>query len=261
MLSATTRIVLISSIGILLAATASAGDDLSADAVLDRMQQAMWPGVDREASFEFSVTTTDGERARLTGKIYSRGRERLHLVLQAPPGLKGFALTSEHIASANDRICIYVPYVRRVRELDGNMRKQSFFDTDFNYEDLGLEDLGATKNLRTGIAKQPGHRLIQIESTPQDDWWYSKIVRYVDDQNFLPYKTEYFCKGVGLCRVRILDRVELIAGHASATRISMQNLISHETTHLSLSDLNYDAKLPDSAFECGSAKAATSGGG
>jgi len=259
MLSASTRIVLITSMGVLLAATAFAGDDLSADTVLDRMQQAMWPGVTRAANFEFSVTTTDGERARLAGKVYSRGRERLHLVLQTPPGLQGFALTAEHVASANDRICIYVPYVRRVRELNGNMRKQSFFDTDFNYEDLGLEDLGTAQSMRTGIAKQPGHRLIMIESTPHDDWWYSKIVRYIDDQNFLPYKTEYFCKGVGLCRVRIFDRVEQVGGHPTATQISMQNLISHETTHLTLSNIKDNAKLPDAAFDCGSATA--SGGG
>jgi hypothetical protein len=117
--------------------------DLDVTRVINRVQGATAPGKDMRATIEFEIVNAKGERVHWGGSYYRRGAPdaRMRLVLDSPVDLRG---TEVVLSPGPDRIAhqrLYVPALRRVRDLQADMRGESFLGTDFNYEDLGVQQL------------------------------------------------------------------------------------------------------------------------
>ena len=224
--------------------------ELSAEEIVARMQAALWPGKDMRARMDVSVTNSYGERVYLSASYYRLGNKLQRIVLDSPPDLRGFEFAAESRDAEPPRVHIYMPVVRRVRELDLNMRKESFLGTDFNYEDLGFEDLRSQQHKLVGEVMVDGRAYYQVESIPKEDWMYSKLVRLIDPESFLPITTEYHCWGAKLCRVRKIERVERIGAYDTPTDITMRDVIRHQVTEILLENVELDVGLPASLFHC-----------
>lgn len=117
------------------------------------------------------------------------------------------------------------------------MRGESFLGTDFNYEDLGLEELDFHQHSLRDEEKVNGRRCHRLESVPDDSWWYGRIVRFVDTKTYLPWRTEYYDPAGHLFKVRTLDRVERIEKLDIPTVITMHSVSLGTTTRVDFSDL------------------------
>lgn len=238
----------------LLALSISAAAGLDAATILARMQRAMWPGKDMRAIFEAKVVSQLGEHAYITGAYYRKGetpRGTLQrFIIQSPLELRGFEVSGNTVGGKPESLHVYVPAVRRVRHLQVDMRKESFLASDFNFEDLGFEDLTAGQSTLVGEVDLNGKKAYQIETVPEGDWMYKKLVRYVDTVTYLPVRTDYHCWGVGLCKVRKIERVDKIGPYDSPAVITMEDLLNEQMTRLVVQKAEFDVGLPTDLFHC-----------
>jgi hypothetical protein len=216
--------------------------------VLENMRTAQSPGRDMRAKVEFVIENAGQPAIRWSGSF-----ERLtapaiqRLVLDRPADLAGVTVIVRGGPREMHGVEIYLPFVRRVREIGRDMRGVSFMGTDFNFEDLGFVELDYQRHEIVGddvIDGRPCHR---VDSVPQRGWWYGRISRCVDAEDFLPRRTDYFAPGGDRFKTRLMH-VETIAGHPTPTRIEMRVAPANAETTLILTDVEYDVGLDPSHF-------------
>jgi outer membrane lipoprotein-sorting protein len=130
------------------------------------------------------------------------------------------------------------------------MRGEAFLGTDFNYEDLGFQYMEFQQH-KLESYDEKARDCYRVASIPQEGWWYSRIVRCIDKKTFLPLRTEYYNRTGTLWKVRTLDGVKTIKSFPTASRITMQTVATGTQTSITLSEIQYDAGLPDALFEGG----------
>jgi hypothetical protein len=219
--------------------------------VLGRMRRAAEPGHDERAAVELVITNAQGERVHWTGQFYrldgSEARKRL--VLDSPVDLRSVSITVQRTAPGADRFRVYLPFIRRIREIDADMRGESFLGTDFNYEDLGFEEIEFHQHTLRGEEEVVGRGCYRVESVPAHSWWYGRIVRCIDRKDYLPRRTEYYDPAGMLYKIRTLDRVETIAGHPTPTELTMEVVPARTSSRIILKDVEYDTGLASELFE------------
>jgi hypothetical protein len=216
--------------------------------VLTRMRNAAEPGKDMRATVVFAITNDRGETVKWTGQLYRLGgpAARMRLVFDDPIDLRG---TEVSVARARDGVTqtrIYLPSLRRVRTIDADTRGESFLGTDFNYEDVGLQQLEYQQHR---LESSDDSSCYRVESVPSSGWWYGRIVRCIDKKTYLPDRTEYYDHSGVLWKVRTLGGMKKIGGYPTATEITMQTIPQRTSTTITLSDVRYDTGLDERLFQ------------
>lgn len=215
--------------------------------VLTRMHEALTSGTDMRASMLFVMTNEHGESVRWTGEFQrTPGGALVRFIFHSPLDIRGIEVTARHIRRGIDETEIYLPSLRRNRKIEADMRGESFLGTDFNYEDLGLEELDFHQHSLRDKEKINGRNCYRVESVPDDSWWYGKIVRFIDTKSYLPRLTEYYAPGGGLFKVRTLDRVARIEKHDVPTVITMRTVPLGTSTRIEFSDVRFNMGVPAS---------------
>ena len=130
--------------------------------VLARMRRAVEPGGDMRAGVELIMTNAHGERVRWQGEFYriDGANPRKRLVLESPEDLRGVSVTVQRVDTGADRYRIYLPFVRRVREIEADERGEPFLGTDFNYE--GTRAGGTRVRATLPTRREPGRRTAML---------------------------------------------------------------------------------------------------
>jgi outer membrane lipoprotein-sorting protein len=228
--------------------TAGAAD---VEDVLARMRKAIEPPSDMRADFEMTMTNKQGESLKWSGQYFRKpGPEGgVHLIFQSPIDLRGTEITARHDPEGHEHMRIYLPSLRRVRDLSGDMRGESFLGTDFNYEDIGLGRIESEENSVEEDGKVDGRACYRLVSKPTHGWWYGKVVRSIDKKTYLPLRTEYYDRSEILWKVRTLADVKTVAGHPTPTRITMETVPNGTSTTVMFTDVTYDAALSPALFQ------------
>jgi outer membrane lipoprotein-sorting protein len=215
--------------------------------VLTRTRAATEPGKDMRATVVFTITNERGEVVKWTGHLYRRNgaSPQVRLVFDEPLDLRGTEVSVARGSDGSVKTSIYLPSLRRLRVLDSDMRGESFLGTDFNYEDLGLQQLDYQQHRLQDAADATCYH---VESTPNGGWWYGRIDLCIDKKDYLPLRTEYYDRSGVLWKIRTLDAVKKIGGHPTATEITMQTVPQRTSTTITLTEVQYDTGLADSLF-------------
>ncbi|HEY2388813.1 MAG TPA: outer membrane lipoprotein-sorting protein [Candidatus Binatia bacterium] len=220
---------------------------VDANDVLTRMRSALTPGKDMRATVVFAIANDKGDIVRWTGQLYRRGgpSPRTRIVFEDPPDLRGTVVSVFRADDGTTKTRLYLPTLRRTRLIEADTRGESFLGTDFNYEDLGLQQLDPRQ---VDIKEAADKGCYHLESVPKSGWWYGKVDRCVDRASYLPLRTEYYDRSGILWKVRTLENVTKVDGYPTPTEIQMQTLPQHTSTTITFSDVHYDTGLPDSVF-------------
>ena len=238
-------------IAAVLAASAQLASAADVDTVLAKMRRAVAPGKDIRANVTFTLTNARGEDVKWTGRMYRRGGDdpRIKIVLDGPLDLRGTDVTLVRTSDGGSRARVSVPSLRRIREITGDMRGESFLGTDFAYEDLGLQQIEYRQHALLDEAELDGRDCYVVESKPDQGWWYGRIVRWIDQRNFVPRRTEYYDRNGVLWKVRTFEDVRTIAGHPTWTRLVMKTVPTGTSTTIELHDIEYDTGLSSALFD------------
>lgn len=206
------------------------------------------------------VDSRGGERVRdlvMYGKSYGHRTRRSLSFFLSPPEVKGVGFLSWSTADKDDDQWLYLPELKRVRQISGSSRKQSFQGSDFSYDDLELFDEirdWTEKDATSGLVRDgeivDGAPCAVIELEPQGkDYEYSRFVLWLDRQDSTFRKIELYGKKEGaLLKTLALSSFEMIDGVPTARHIEMANVKKGTKTILDVSEIRYNRDLADEAF-------------
>jgi len=235
----------------------------SAREMLDRAKAVNDAREPRDFSEKTKMTLIDsrgGARVRDLA-IYGRNeghRTRKQIVFfLSPPEVKGVGFLSWSYPDRDDDQWLYLPELKRVRQISGATRKQSFQGSDFSYDDLELFD-----DIRDWTEADAATRLLRedeivggvacavIELVPRKTAYeYARLVVWLDRRESTFRQIElYDAKDGALVKTLTLGGFETIDDVPTAHRLEMANVKKGTKTIVEISEVRYNRGLGSEAF-------------
>ncbi len=204
------------------------------------------------------VDSRGGERRRelkLLTKRYPDGEEKALSFFLAPAEVKGTAFLQWGHKKAADEQWLYLPELKRTRRITAELRNESFMGTDFTYQDLEIlaeihgwteEDAASALAGEETVAGSPCY-VIALKPK-QDDMPYGRIQVWLDRDQLVFRRMDFFGKDDGAVKRLTLDRIEDIGAFPTAHVLEMRNLSKQSWTRNEVSEVKYDAGLSDDLF-------------
>jgi hypothetical protein len=249
-------VVVLSSLG----SPARAGE--TARQILDRRKQLddttqHWS--DRHEKMKLTIVDKrGGERVReleLFERRYPGDETKTIVFFQTPAEVKGTAfLAYTHKGRPADQ-WLYLPELKRVRQITANTRKESFVGTDLSYHDLDLisemtswtEDDAASS--LAGEEPVGGTACHHIELAPKrEDIGYKKIGLWLGKDDLVPRQLEFF-EDASEPKKRIKQSdVKLIGPIPLPHTIDVETPANGTRTAIAIADVQFNQNLEDDLF-------------
>lgn len=204
----------------------------------------------------FTTINAEGsERVLQTRIMGERGEEGLQINLRvtAPVDLADTTLLLRERGGQDD-MRIHIPAAQRTQRVTGNMAATSLLGTDFNYQDLkqmfGSMLDGEASYLES--AELAGRTVDRIRLTPDtaEAAPYDEVVVAFDRSTCVPMQGLFRMADGQVLRRLDADPASLasVGEHDYARVYTLQDLASQTRTEVEFSDVEYDERLPRSAF-------------
>jgi negative regulator of sigma E activity len=204
-------------------------------------------------SFSAKVTLSAKEfapRELQMNRKHVDGGHGSYLEVTAPDELKGIRfLFIERVDKPNEQY-IKVKFSRRPVQVQEDIRTQPFLGSAFYVSDLILPNIEDYDYRYLGKDVIGGRTVTLVEMTPRKpaDQVYAKTILALDPKDKLIMRREFFdAKGTKV-KVWTIDKVEQIDGIWTLTGQQMENLKDKTASRLDISEITYNAELPDSMF-------------
>ena len=206
------------------------------------------------------VDSRGGQRVRdleVYGKSYGHRTRKGITFFLSPPEVKGVGFLSWSYPDKDDDQWLYLPELKRVRQISGASRKQSFQGSDFSYDDLQLADdihdwteKDATSKLVRDGETVDGVPCAVIELTLHDKPYdYSRFIVWLDREDSTFRKVEFYDKkDDSLMKTLTLTGFETIGNVPTAHTVEMTNVKKGTKTTIVAYDVRYNRGLADEAF-------------
>lgn len=214
----------------------------------DRVQHLRLRIVDRRGS----------ERTRtlvIYTKKYPEDRNRTLLFFESPPEVKGVGFLQWADSHAKDEQWLYLPELKRVRQISAGAKHESFVGTDFSYDDLAIISQiteWTANDARTDLVRDEqldGRACHVIEYAPTGkDLTYGKILDWLTADDLTMLKFEMYDKSVRLEKVLTLSDIRKLGEIPTAFHMEMQNVQGGSHTVVDFSEIKYDTGQPDDRF-------------
>lgn len=214
----------------------------------DRVQRLKLRIVDRRG----------GERDRelvIDLKKYPEDRNRSIVFFESPPEVKGVGFLQWADPHAKDEQWLYLPELKRVRQISAGAKHESFVGTDFSYDDLAI--IGeitdwTDADARTNLVRDEtldGRACHVIEFTPTGkDLTYGKVVAWLTADDLVIVKFEMDDKSGRLEKVLTLTDIRTLGAIPTPFHMEMKNEQSGSHTVVDFSEVKYDTGLADEMF-------------
>ncbi|HEV7734489.1 MAG TPA: outer membrane lipoprotein-sorting protein [Candidatus Binatia bacterium] len=222
-----------------------------ADTIIKGMKTALEPPRASTRQIVLTISGVDNETTKWTA-VQARkpvlGKPRTLTVVISPADGRGISsLIHDGKKPGVEDLALWIPMVRRVRELVPLGAFEPFLQSDFTYSDLGLVGLGGTHKL-IATEKKNGKDAYKVETVPGLNWYYSKVVTWVDTKSMMPVENDYYDPAGQLWKVETIDSVSVIDGAPVALGVTMKDVQTKTQTVLAVTNVKFDVELPDSLF-------------
>jgi outer membrane lipoprotein-sorting protein len=249
--------------GVLLLGVAHAAQGAeTARQILDRrkaLDDTTRKWTDRQEQLSMSIRDARGGERQRVLRLYERrapGDERQTIVFfESPAEVKGTGLLAlTHKGRAAEQ-WLYLPELKRVRQISPRSRTESFVGTDLSYQDLdiiqemsGWSEEDARSSLR-GEETVDGVATYVIELVPQrEDIGYEKIVLWLGRDDLMPRRLEFYADGSEPVK-RIVQRdVRDVGAIPLARSTTVETPAKGSRTEITSSDAGFDLGLEDDLF-------------
>ena len=225
---------------------------LSGREVYEKVHEVRTKSLDHK--LEATMVLFDRGGGKRTRKLVSYGKKggaeshKALVVFKTPPDLKdvGFLV---HARTFSDRdLWAYFPEYKRIRRIATNSQDDSFFGTDFSYDDFaGPQDLDdySFRLLKEEVIE--GRPCYVVEVTPEAHRKYTRYVAWVAKDLWIHLKIEYF-QDKELYRTGVFRDVRIITGIPTAFKMDMENKKTNHRTELTLENVQYNTRFSDDLF-------------
>lgn len=240
-----------------------AGAEESGRALLDKVRQLnqttrKW--TDRVQRMRLTVVDRRGgehhRELEVMTKRYDADASRSIMFFHEPPQVKGIGFLQWVAPQEPDRQWLYLPGLKRTRQISGGARTESFVGTDFSYEDLAIMadvlDWGEDKGVATlvGTESVDGHAsdIVELKVTPAAEVSYDKIRLWLGRDDQVVRKYELVGSDGEVAKTLLLSDVREAAGIPAAHKLEMRNERGGSHTVVDVTELRYNTGLDDEVF-------------
>ncbi len=229
---------------------------LTADEVVKRSQQAfIYQGRDFKARVMMKLITKSGkERIRemtMLRKNYgpTGGEQKYFMYFFKPADVKNMTFMVYKYPGKDDDRWLFIPAINMTKRIAARDKTSSFVGSDFTYEDVSGRDIEDDTHAMVTEEKFSGQDSFVIKSTPKaGDMDYSYKLSWINKNNFLPLKEEYYDRNGELYRVFTADEVKDIKGFPTITKRTMKNIQSGHRTETAFIKVDYNTGIEDKLF-------------
>ena len=234
----------------------------SAEEIMERSQRAFhYAGADAKGKLTMELIDRDGgKRIRVLTMLRRNqeqgGDQKYFMYFHEPGDVRRLTFMVWKYPGREDDRWIFVPAVDLIRRIAAEDRYSSFVGSDFSYEDVTGRDVAEDTHTLLREEKLGDRDTFVIESIPREAAAFTKRLSWIDKQNFLPLKEEYYDAQNELQRVFTADRVEdVAAGEGASSRVyptvmkrTMANVKTGHRTEVTVTSVAYDTGLKDADF-------------
>jgi len=203
---------------------------------------------------DVSMTLFDkggGTRNRSLVAYAKRGDGEAYKVLvlfNTPPDLKDVGFLVHARTFADRDLWAYFPEFKKIRRIPTSSQDDSFFGTDFSYDDFGgpanLDDY-SFKILKEEVLD--GKPCFVVEVTPKIHRKFTRYVSWVAKDLWIHLKIEYY-QEKELYREGEFTEVRMVDDIPTAFKGLMANRKTGHKTEFTLEDVQYHTSFPDDLF-------------
>lgn len=243
------------SILILLAATfsfLSASHAMSGREVYEKVHEVRTKALDHKLEANMVLFDKGGGKRSRTLIAYSKKGSlesyKALVIFKTPPDLKDVGFLVHARTYADRDLWAYFPEFKRVRRIATNSQDDSFFGTDFSYDDFAgpqhLDDY-SFRILKEEVLD--GRLCYVVEVTPKIRRKYTRYVAWVAKDLWIHMKIEYY-QEKELYRSGLFSDVRIISGIPTAFRADMRNRKTDHRTELTMESIQYNTRFQDDLF-------------
>jgi len=229
---------------------------ISPEEVMKKSQAAfLYQGRDFKARVVMRLISRGGqERIReltMLRKNYGEagGNQRYFIYFFQPADVKDMTFMVYKYPARDDDRWLFVPAINMVRRIAAQDKRSSFVGSDFTYEDVSGRDIEEDNHTIIKEERLGNRDCYVIKSTPKaGDMDYSYRLSWIDKENFLPLKEEYYDRKGELYKVFTADEIKEIKGFPTVTKRTMKNLQSGHRTEVTFTKADYNIGIEDSLF-------------
>ena len=200
------------------------------------------------------ITARNGSTTERVIDQYSKdgpNGSRMVIVFQRPANVAGTRfLTMDNAAGGTDQ-WIFLPSLGRVRRISASESSGSFMGTDFSYDDISSADRDINLDTHTLLGQETfnGNPVFIIESIPRDSsYQYSRVTQWIDQNNFLIYRSEMFNRRRELVKVLEMADFRDIQGRITPMQTTISTIGAGTSTTIFMEIVRYDDPIPESVF-------------
>lgn len=216
----------------------------------------------RIQQIEIVATSRDGYEQRMSGRLFalrdddgSGSAVRAMLRIDAPEAHANTAyLMRGDLSIAPSETYVYLPAIRRVRQITGSFADGPFLASDFSYREfrmmLGVFDDGEIRV--EGSETVDGRAATRMTFIPPADMVtpYREVWVWLDEKSCLPLKAEFRQGEVVRKRFSVdVDSLIRAEDHAYATVSRMDDLVEGTHTVIRVLGVVQSAELPEQLFD------------
>jgi len=225
---------------------------MSGREVYEKVHEVRSRALDRKTEASMVLFDKGGGKRTRTLTEYSKKTPpeayKVLVVFKSPPDLKdvGFLIHARSFAERD--LWAYFPEYKRVRRIPSTSQDDSFFGSDFSYDDFGgppdLDDY------RFSILREEvmdGKPCYVIEVTPKVRRKYTRYVAWVAKDLWIHLKIDYY-QDRDIYRSGVFRNVKIIDGIPTPFKIDVENRKTSHRTELTIENIRYRTNFPDSLF-------------
>jgi hypothetical protein len=203
------------------------------------------------------VSRSGAAKERRVARWTMNGASDLNKILirfLAPRDVENTALLTWEARDGNDDQWLYLPATRNPKRIAASGKKNRFMGTDFTYEDLRPENLGAHVYAVAGAEPIEGQECWVIEAVPASereaaDTAYGKRRLWLRKDTLVLVKREYYDKQGRLEKVESLRKYVNVAGPAwRSNEFEMRDVLNGTRTVVVVERRAVDQGLKDEFF-------------
>jgi len=248
---APTRPLFTAVLAVLLALTglAAAQRYTTAQEVVDAMEAQPAPTT-TIATMSMTITAASGHSLTRVMQIWTadEGRSQLIKFLE-PADVRGSGFLSVEKASGETETMIYLPALGRVRRVAGGQKQDSFFGSDFSYEEISSLSGDFGDDFDSALKETlPGPTYV-LEGTakPGSESSYDRIVYQVPEATLVPERVDFY-RGGELVKTLTISATSQVGDYTIPSTIRMETVATGSYTTLDQSDFSVDQDIPADVF-------------
>lgn len=225
---------------------------MSGREVYEKVHEVRSKALDRKTEAIMILFDRGGGKRTRTLTEYSKKADaeayKVLVVFNSPPDLKnvGF-LIHAHTFSQRD-LWAYFPEYKRVRRIPTSSQDDSFFGSDFSYDDFGgppnLDDYKFSILKEDVVGDKPCY---VIEVMPKIHRKYTRYVAWVAKDLWIHLKIDYYQEQT-LYRTGAFTDIRIIDGIPTPFRLDMENRKTSHRTELTVESIQYHTHFSDDLF-------------